>query len=215
MLKTLTAATVAAGLLGAGAAHASFVVSDTVPPAQSTVNVGSNNEFQSQLAGVGITSFLKGVSLGLTDPGTVTASYFGKDAAYQNQFLWGGTPVFTTSTAIHDTWGDAGKTFTTSAGSGVLNFSFCALTTSQCLTNQGNDAADGHPQHIGIAITNGGRTAWLMWDDGGGTPTADQDYNDMLVRLDVAAASVPEPATLGLLGMGLLGLGAAARRRRG
>lgn len=43
----------------------------------------------------------------------------------------------------------------------------------------------------------------------------DQDYNDFVVLIGgVAGASVPEPATFGLLGLGVLGIGAFRRRNR-
>ena len=42
-----------------------------------------------------------------------------------------------------------------------------------------------------------------------------QDISDLeQVRLGVTSAGVPEPSTLGLIGLGLLGLGAMKRRRR-
>lgn len=42
----------------------------------------------------------------------------------------------------------------------------------------------------------------------------DQDYNDFVVLIGgVSGVSVPEPATFGLLGLGMLGIGAFRRRR--
>jgi hypothetical protein len=39
------------------------------------------------------------------------------------------------------------------------------------------------------------------------------DYNDIILRIDTSIASIPEPATLSIMGLGLVGLGILGRRK--
>jgi PEP-CTERM motif len=56
---------------------------------------------------------------------------------------------------------------------------------------------------------NGGR-GFGMDEFGGNTRASDRDYNDIIVSIQ----AVPEPATIGLMGFGLLVLGGIAKRRK-
>lgn len=200
----------------ASAAQAGFVPVDTGLPSE-TIPIVGNNDFRITLDGYGVDEYTLGASLGVNQAGSVSYYYYGKEAGYQNIFSDGvksydsGFSPTSQSKFPNGIFID-----TVQVGANVvLNFSFCAYSApgvqvGKCITNAANDGLGlGSFQSIAFSATD--NVAWIFWDDSGAGP--DDNHDDMLIKAVFTPRSVPEPATLGLFGLGLLGVWAGARRR--
>lgn len=213
-IKLVAAATVLLG--AASAAQAGFVTTSTSAPIKSTIDIVPSNDFKAIFATLGVTKYTLGASLGVESEGTITYYYYGKEAGYANVFSSGSLSYDTGYTPTTQNYFAAPKLIgSLDVGAGLLNFGFCAYSSpghSQgCVTNAQNDLLSlGSLQSIAYSVS--GNTAWLFWDDSGAGP--DDNHDDMLIKAVFTPKAVPEPATLGLLGLGLLGTWVGSKRRR-
>jgi len=209
--RKLALATALTALFAASASQAAFIFVDTSAPIGSaSTPVPAINNFQSQLSSNGVSSFFLGRSLSVAGAqfgDYIEIDFMAAEAGYRNQLIWGSTTVV--NNLGNQSWSARDRGNVT-AVNGVQNFRFCSVNPSHCLTNAANDTTViGSFQSIGMYLTNGGNTAWLLWDDSGAN--MDDNHDDLIVRLTYH--SVPEPGTLTLLGLGLVGVALIRRRK--
>lgn len=158
----------------------------------------------------------RGGSLLLTEKAAqVTFTLVGFEASFNNSFTAGGQTLsnFTGGKNVggKNVGGkndhrspNLGASFTfENVAAGLLNFGFLS-------NGAGAIRGNGHSA-TGLMLAHDQRSALILFNDRFG----DRDYDDMVVRMTVSP--VPEPGTYAMLlsGLGLLGLVARRRQRRG
>jgi PEP-CTERM motif len=212
-IKLVAAASILLGSVSA--AQAGFVTIDSTSPVQNTIGIVPSNDFRSIFAGIGVTTYTLGASLATDSVGSISYFYYGKEAGYQNVFTSGALSYNTGFTPTLQNYFAAPILIgSTDVGAGILDFRFCAYSApgvgQGCVTNAQNDHLNlGSLQSIAYSIS--GNTTFIFWDDSGAGP--DDNHDDMLIKAVFTPKAVPEPATLGLFGLGLLGVWTSTRRR--
>jgi hypothetical protein len=177
--------------------------------------IPSNNDFKTQLEGLGFGGLWDGAQVSVDMDGQVSFYYHGAEASYVNSFQIASSPV---KTENDESWSWPGEFlgsisvlngdvldvgFTSDTGAPSLNGApgFGVFSLDAQGDAPGNDA-------LGNTVLSPNMLVFGYGDHSG---SGDGDFDDMMVSAHFTP--VPEPASLTILGVGL-GLSALRLRRR-
>lgn len=186
------------GALGTVAEAATFTI--TGGEAYTLPVIGGWKAFDPDPAAPGLgagDSVIRNGALGLTGPGRVTFSLMGFEAGDTNRFLLGGETLFTNKVPA--------ASATRDISAGLIDFAFKHVQGNKTVTN--GQSSGWQPSLALFALS--GKSVYALFND---SYTGDKDFDDMVVRMDVAPVPLPAAAWLLVAAMG--GLGAVARRRK-
>lgn len=210
-LPTTVSLALLLGALSSAASAASSlnVVSATTPANPTTVS------FSNGMSGFAPNYTFSYGALAATGPGSVTYTYLGSEAGYNNSFVASGNAIFFNHAFDNHGATVVGSSFTQNVASGLLSFGFSTKSPVYSVNN-GVSGTYGADQGVfgivsGASVANKSYQYVLIYNDpvyGG-----DHDYNDMAIGINFTAA-VPEPESYAMLMAGLGLLSFVARRRR-
>lgn len=133
---------------------------------------------------------------------TLQITFLGQEAGDQDiEFALGGGSLDNHTSPLN-----ASYTFTQSSA-GAANVTFSDLTTGAMA---GSGGFSGNAQIAFGGLSADGQSVYAYFDDGGGLPDPDRDYDDMVVKISI----VPLPATLFLMFGAFAGLATLRRRKQ-
>lgn len=218
----LAGAALLAGTVAASAATVLSIENGTATALNDKFNPSVDNVSNgNDLAGLGlvngtpITAFDTAVAGGAIGGGLkvsgfskITVTFLGKEA--------GATDYFVETVGmqnIRNKISEVGTSVSFTQGAGFVKFLFSTLfpTPVGAVITNGGTASDVDVGLAFGALFNNDQSVYAFFDDGSPDGTPDEDYDDMVVRIDVQA--IPLPAGGLLLLTGLAGLAAARRRK--
>jgi hypothetical protein len=212
-LSTVAAALTAAALGFGVATPASAIV-------MSQISTADQNDGVNPIYGTDTRNGWYGADLHLFGgPADVTVTFLGREAEFDNMFLWDGVPIFSNSSFGNDVFSNAGfasQTFL-NVDSGLLPFSF-STPNGDAVNGSNPDNVDPGTPNFFASWDNDENGLFgpslVMWLDDANE--VDDNHDDMAIRISVSSGNIgiiPLPASVFMLLAALGGLGLVSRRR--